>query len=72
MSYTDIEYEVTGNSAVLTLNRPEKLNAFTSHTLREIRDAVDASVQNPEVIGIVITGNGRGFLPDWILQCSPQ
>ena len=61
MSYTDIEYEVIGNAALLRLNRPEKLNAFTYHTLREIREAVDASVQNPEVVGIVITGNGRGF-----------
>ena len=61
MNYTDIEYEVIGSAALLTLNRPEKLNAFTYHTLREIREAVDASVQNPEVVGIVITGNGRGF-----------
>lgn len=61
MSYTDIEYEVRGNSAVLTLNRPEKLNAFTYHTLREIREAIDSAVQDPNVIGIIITGNGRGF-----------
>ena len=61
MSYTDIQYEVIGNAALLTLNRPEKLNAFTYHTLKEIREAVDASVLNPDVIGIVITGNGRGF-----------
>ena len=61
MSYTDIEYEVIGSAALLKLNRPEKLNAFTYHTLREIREAVDASVQNPKVVGIVISGNGRGF-----------
>lgn len=61
MAYTDIEYEVVGNAAVLRLNRPEKLNAFTYHTLREIRAAVDASVANSDVIGIIITGNGRAF-----------
>lgn len=61
MSYTDIEYEVRGNAAILTLNRPEKLNAFTYHTLKEIREAIDASVDNVDVIGIVITGKGRGF-----------
>ena len=44
MNYTDIEYEVKGSVALLTLNRPKKLNAFTYHTLREIRKAVDASV----------------------------
>lgn len=61
MSYTEIEYEVVGSAALLTLNRPDKLNAFTYHTLTEIRAAIDASVQNPDVFGIVITGNGRGF-----------
>ena len=61
MSYSDIEYEVRGNAAILTLNRPEKLNAFTYHTLKEIKAAVNESVQNPDVVGIVITGNGRGF-----------
>lgn len=61
MSYTDIEYEVSGNAAIITLNRPEKLNAFTYHTLKEIRTAIDESVNNAQVIGIVVTGNGRGF-----------
>jgi enoyl-CoA hydratase/carnithine racemase len=61
MSYTDIEYEVRGNAAIIRLNRPEKLNAFTYHTLKEIREAIDRSVDDPDVIGIVITGNGRGF-----------
>ena len=61
MSYSDIEYEVRGNAAILTLNRPEKLNAFTYHTLGEIKSAIKASVENPDVIGIVITGKGRGF-----------
>ena len=61
MSYGDIEYEVRGNAAILTLNRPDKLNAFTYQTLSEIKAAIKASVENPDVIGIVITGNGRGF-----------
>lgn len=61
MTYTDLEYEVNGNAAVIRLNRPEKLNAFTYHTLKEIRSAVDASVADPAVVGLVITGNGRAF-----------
>ena len=47
--------------AVLRLNRPEKLNAFTYDTLREIRAAIDACAADTRVVGIVITGNGRGF-----------
>lgn len=61
MSYTDIEYEVRGNAAIIRLNRPEKLNAFTYHTLKEIRQAVAAAVADRQVIGIIFTGNGRAF-----------
>lgn len=61
MSYTDIEYEIRGNAAIISLNRPDKLNALTYHTLKEIRQAIDASVADKCVLGIVVTGNGRGF-----------
>ncbi len=60
-SYTDIEYEVNDPVAVIRLNRPEKLNALTYHTLGEIRDAIERAKEDPAVVGIVITGNGRGF-----------
>lgn len=60
-SYTDIKLEVADPVALITLNRPEKLNAFTYHTLAEIRRAVDAAAGDPAVVGIVITGAGRGF-----------
>ncbi|MGE5596072.1 MAG: enoyl-CoA hydratase-related protein [Hyphomicrobiales bacterium] len=59
--YTDIQIEIEDPVAVIRLNRPEKLNAFTYHTLAEIRSAVDAAAADPRVVGIVITGNGRGF-----------
>ncbi len=61
MSYNDIVYEVRGNAAIITLNRPETLNALTYHTLREIRSAVDQAVEDPGVIGMIFTGSGRGF-----------
>jgi enoyl-CoA hydratase/carnithine racemase len=60
-TYTDIEYEVSDPVALIRLNRPEKLNALTYHTLAEIRSAIDAAANDPAVVGIVITGNGRGF-----------
>lgn len=59
--YTDIEVEIEDPVALIRLNRPDKLNAFTYHTLAELRDAVDAAVADTRVVGIVITGNGRGF-----------
>lgn len=59
--YTDITLEVEDPVAVLTLRRPEKLNAFTYHTLAEIRRAIDSAVADPCVVGIVVTGEGRAF-----------
>ena len=59
--YTEIEYELRGTAAIIRLNRPEKLNALTSTTLAEIRLAVDTAAADASVVGIVITGNGRGF-----------
>jgi enoyl-CoA hydratase/carnithine racemase len=59
--YTDLTYEVTDPSAVITLNRPDKLNAFTPNTLAELRNAVDRAAADPLVVGIIITGAGRGF-----------
>ncbi len=59
--YTDIQYEVNDPVALIRLNRPEKLNALTYHTLGEMRDAVNTATNDPAVVGIVITGNGRGF-----------
>ena len=61
MDFTDIDYAVTGSAAIITLNRPEVLNAFTYHTLAEIRAAVGKAVAEPNVVGLVFTGTGRGF-----------
>jgi enoyl-CoA hydratase/carnithine racemase len=59
--YTDIEVQIEDPAYLIRLNRPDKLNAFTYHTLKEIRQAIDAAAADPRVVGIVITGNGRGF-----------
>jgi enoyl-CoA hydratase/carnithine racemase len=59
--YVDIQVVVDDPCCVITLNRPETLNAFTYQTLRELRHAIDAAVIDERVVGIVITGAGRGF-----------
>lgn len=61
MDYSDIEFEIEDPVATIRLNRPDKLNAFTYQTLAEIRDAIDRATDDPRVVGIVVTGNGRGF-----------
>jgi enoyl-CoA hydratase/carnithine racemase len=60
-AYRDIELTIDDPVAVVRLNRPEKLNAFTYDTLAEIRRAIATAAADPAVVGIVITGNGRGF-----------
>jgi len=60
-SYAEILYEIDGPVATITMNRPDTLNALTDLTQAEIRHALDASEKNPEVVGTVLTGAGRGF-----------
>ena len=57
----EIRYEVSDPVATITLARPATLNALTYGMLAEFRAAVDAAAADPRVVGIVITGEGRGF-----------
>jgi len=59
--YQDITYAVDDPVAVITMNRPDRLNAFTTRMLAELRHALAAAEQDPAVVGIVLTGAGRGF-----------
>jgi enoyl-CoA hydratase/carnithine racemase len=59
--YTEILYEVAGPAAVITLNRPAQLNAWTDRMGKELRHAVDRAEHDPAVVGIVLTGAGRAF-----------
>ncbi|MAV24788.1 MAG: enoyl-CoA hydratase [Gammaproteobacteria bacterium] len=61
MDFQDIEYRVNEPVATITLSRPDQLNSFTRHTLSEIRKAINAAVADRQVVGLVITGNGRAF-----------
>lgn len=56
--FTDITYEIEGNVATITINRPEKMNAVTAHSLREIETALDIAGKDPQVGVIVFTGAG--------------
>jgi enoyl-CoA hydratase len=53
--------EDRGAIALLTLNRPSKLNALSNELLRALADALDAIEETPAIRVIVITGNGRAF-----------
>ena len=54
-------YEVSGRVATVTLNRPDKLNAWTAAMEKEVRAAMMEAEGDPGVRAIVLTGAGRGF-----------
>jgi enoyl-CoA hydratase/carnithine racemase len=60
-SYEEIIYQVDDPVATITLNRPHALNAWTDKMGLEVRHAVAAAERDPRVVGLVITGAGRGF-----------
>jgi enoyl-CoA hydratase/carnithine racemase len=61
MSFTEIIYEVDGPAAVITLNRPERLNAFTGTMQQEMIAALDMADEDDAVRAVIVTGAGRGF-----------
>ena len=61
MSYEEILCDVDDGILTITLNRPDKLNAFTGVMLNEIIDAMDRADNDDAVRAIIFTGAGRGF-----------
>lgn len=60
-TYEQILYRVEDRILTLTLNRPDKLNAFTATMMHELIDAFDRADADDDVRVVVITGAGRGF-----------
>ena len=61
MDYVEIEFTCDDGLAVITLNRPERMNAWTYRMSAEMSHAVQHCNDNPDVGAIVLTGAGRGF-----------
>jgi len=61
MTYESIRFQIQNGIAVLTLNRPDRLNSFTQAMHREVRDALDTLQADKSVRVLVLTGAGRGF-----------
>jgi len=59
--YQEIEYEVSDPVAIIRMNRPDNLNAMTTLMLAELRHAFAAAERDEAVVGIILTGAGRGF-----------
>lgn len=61
MEYTHIAYDLVDGIATITLDRPDRLNAFTKQMQVELVDACDRIDADPAVRSVVVTGRGRGF-----------
>jgi len=58
---TQIAFDLSDHIATITLNRPDKLNAFTGTMMNEMIEAFDETDANDDVRAVIVTGAGRGF-----------
>lgn len=61
MNYETLRYDVEGRILTLTLNRPERLNAFNGQMCRELIAAFDQADSDDDVKAVIVTGAGKAF-----------
>ena len=61
MNYEQTQFDIEDGVGLITLNRPERLNAWTYRMSTELTDAIQHCNEDPEIGAIVLTGAGRGF-----------
>lgn len=61
MSFSHISLDVTDRIATITLNRPDRMNAFTTTMMRELIEAFDQTDADDDVRAVIVTGAGRAF-----------
>ena len=70
MNYETLSCELSDHILTITLNRPDKLNAFTVTMANELIDAFNQASDNDEVRAIIVTGAGRAFCAGMDLAVS--
>ncbi len=68
----EVDYEVSGPVARLTLNRPERGNGITRRLLVELQEAVEAADLDPSVHVLLLSGTGKGFCGGYDLVASAE
>jgi len=59
MNYKNILFEIKNNTGIITINRPDKLNALNGQTIDELEDVINSIKDNNDVFVVVITGSGE-------------
>jgi enoyl-CoA hydratase/carnithine racemase len=62
MPYETVRYEVDESILTITLNRPDKLNAFTTQMLHEMIDAFDRADKDDAIRAVIVHRGGAGVL----------
>jgi len=65
---SEVVHEQRGNVAIVTLNRPDRLNTISQAMLQELSEALLACDSDPQVRAIILTGSGRAFCAGLDLQ----
>ena len=61
--YQTLRYEKQENIGILTINRPEALNALNSTVIGDLEQAITEVEKDAELGALIITGEGRSFVP---------
>lgn len=59
MNYQNILFEIKNHTALVTVNRPDKLNALNAQTINELEDVFQSIKNNPEIFVVIIIGSGE-------------
>lgn len=59
MNYQNILFEIKNHTGVVTINRPDKLNALNNQTIEEIEDVINSIKNNSDIYVVVLTGSGE-------------
>jgi enoyl-CoA hydratase len=68
----EVRYEERDSIAVITLNRPEKLNTLTEQVVQGVADGIDAATKSQRVRAIVLRGEGRVFTAGYDLTAGDE
>jgi enoyl-CoA hydratase/carnithine racemase len=75
MAYSEIIYDQQDKVAILTLNRPDRMNAITPTLAGELKDAMNQARNDPAIAAVVVTGAGKSFCPGMdmgVLQAAAE
>jgi enoyl-CoA hydratase/carnithine racemase len=72
MDYETILYEIEGRTAIITFNRPDRLNAINEQMIHELDDAYARAEADDEVWTLVVAANGRAFCAGADVEKIPE